>query len=79
MTDIDITINEFNKRLKHLGESLDFMKKKGISEEVLVCYMAFNLKMGKNKCREILDCWEKFYEGVLKERIVKDLDGDSAD
>lgn len=49
------------------------MKKTGVSEELLVAYLCHKLKLSEKKARQIIVCYESFYDEFLKGGLAQDM------
>jgi len=74
--DFQVELKSFNERLIKLNQSLEAMKKFGVDEELLICFLCQKLKIPRKKAEQILNSVEEFYNLLIKERIVKDLQRD---
>jgi hypothetical protein len=66
-------IEVFNERLKELNDSLDVIKKYGFDEEILVAYLVMKLKVSSKKAKQIIDCYNDFYEKTIKQACLAGL------
>jgi hypothetical protein len=71
--DTQAQLNSFNERLKKLNEGITILKEYGLNEDILEAYLMVNLKIGKAEAQKIMDCYEDFYEKVLKKITLKQL------
>lgn len=76
MADIDSELRSFNNRLQKLNEGLELMKRFGVNEEILEAWLCYNLKIGKKQANEIMDCYEDFYDKMVKGLTIKKLKDD---
>jgi hypothetical protein len=74
--DFQAELKSFNERLNKLNQSLEAMRKFGVNEELLICFLCQKLKIPRKKAEQILNSVEEFYNLLLKERIVKDMQRD---
>ena len=66
-------IEIFNERLKELNDSLDVIKKYGFDEDILISYLMVKLKISIKKAKQIIDCYNDFYEKTIKKAVMKGL------
>lgn len=73
MEEIQSELKSFNKRLEKLSESLKQMKELGVDETLLISWLCHNLKISEKKAVEIINCYEEFYNKLLKKYMLKEL------
>ena len=78
-TDIETQIKNFNKNLQKLNESITIMRKFGLNEDILLAYLCHNLKKGVAEVKEIMNCYESFYEKMLKNLVLESLENEQKD
>jgi len=59
------------KRLKELKETLEAMKKNGISEEIMIPYIQSKTKLSRKDVKKMLNSLEEFYEDLISKEVAK--------
>jgi len=72
-TDIETEIKNLNSRLQKLNDGITLMREAGLDEEILIAYLCYNLHMSRKEVKKIMDCYEEFYEKVIKKWTIKKL------
>lgn len=72
-TSFQSELRSFNKRLEILNTNLDMMKKLGVDEDLLVCYLCHKLKISQKNAKEILACIQTFYDKLFKRGLAKTI------
>ena len=62
-------INNFEKKLKTLLEGIEIMKKNGIDEEILICWLIQKTKLSRKNVQLMLNSQEEFYNKLLNETV----------
>ena len=69
-------IETLNKRLKEVKEKFDALQKSGIDHEILEVYLASKTKLPRRDVKRLLSHLEDFYDRLIKEDILKNLEND---
>lgn len=71
--DIETQLKAFNNRLQKLNEGITLMKRFGLNEDILIAYLCHNLHISKKDAQNIINCYEGFYEKIVKKGIIGKL------
>ena len=66
-------INSFEKKLKTLIEGIEIMKKNGIDEEILICWLIQKTKLSRKNVKLMLNSQGEFYNRMLDKSIFDAL------
>jgi len=66
-------INSFEKKLKTLIEGIEIMKKNGIDEEILICWLIQKTKLSRKNVQLMLNSQGEFYNRMLDKSIFDAL------
>jgi len=67
-------IDKLNKNLKEVKENYETLKRVGVSEDILITYLKAKTKLSEKSTREFLSHLDNFYNGLLKEELVKEME-----
>jgi len=73
MSTFQSNFNSFSKRLQKLNENLQAVKKFGIDEDILVCYLCQKLKISQKEARKIINCVDEFYDKIVLDAAIEGL------
>ena len=62
-----------SKRLKNVAQSLDAMKKTGINQEILMCWLRTKTGLPKKDLQIMLRSTEEFYDKLICEASLEAL------
>lgn len=63
-----------NKRLKEVVDKFEILKKCGVDEEILEIFLQHKTGLSKKKIKEVLKNVDEFYNKLLKNLIVENLE-----
>ena len=72
--DVQAELKSFNRRLEILVGSLELIKKYGIGEDILLCYLCHNLKISEKKAQSIMNYYEDFYKQIVNGMVIKSIE-----
>ena len=67
-------IEILSERLKEVSKKFKELKECGIDEEILEIYLQNKTKLSRRKIKEFLKNLEDFYDKLVKEAIIKELE-----
>ncbi|MGC9309471.1 MAG: hypothetical protein ACP5D2_02125 [Candidatus Nanoarchaeia archaeon] len=73
MVEFESRLNVFSNNLKKLQIEIDGIKKLGVSDEILVCWLVVKLKVSQKDARNIIHCVEEFYNNFLSKEVINQL------
>ena len=69
-------IDRLDKKLQEIKDAFDTWQNSGLNPEVMKIYIRMKTKIGKKTLDEILFHQKEFFDNLMREEVVKRLDGD---
>jgi len=58
-------LETLSKRIKRMAQAMEAVKKSGISEEILICWLRVKTGLSVKNIRVLMKSQEEFYKGLL--------------